>query len=331
MALEAPTLAPTSSASADGMVRLPVSALRVPEASAVDVYCLLPGSSDPKLMWNRQFQLRDEHIAELSSRGFQTLWVTRSDALQAAIALKGAKASILKDPAFSPCERFVLLQFAASNELDAAYKMLKCRPYVECCLKIGPELIAALTSGKTTPLEFFQSRLRGPSPAHRFSTLAGYAALLAKSLGLAASPAELTEIAVGAMIHDVGIQALGGDLLNRSGRWSPEERSQFESHPQRSYEELLPIKRLSRGQLLMAYQHHEREDGSGFPVGILTDEIHPWAKLLAVVDRFDSLTVGRLSRRLMNLSEALDRLADEAGCTLDAEMTLCWISLLQTA
>ena len=54
---------------------------------------------------------------------------------------------------------------------------------------------------------------------------------------------------------------------------------------------------------MMVYQHHEQLSGNGYPVGILSNEIHDWAKLLAVVDVFEALTGKRPYRRAMSQEE----------------------------
>jgi HD-GYP domain-containing protein (c-di-GMP phosphodiesterase class II) len=119
------------------------------------------------------------------------------------------------------------------------------------------------------------------------------------------------------------------DPTTNPGRWTAEEREQVERHPQASYEALLPCG-LSRGQLMMAYQHHERIDGGGYPVGVMDDEIHPWAKIVAIADRFDALSTGRAYRRGLELPQAIAQLELEAQGGLDAEMTQCWIKSLRS-
>jgi response regulator RpfG family c-di-GMP phosphodiesterase len=313
---------------ADGYIRVPVSALRVPGAASVDVYCLLEGHSEPKLLWNRSFELRDEHLAELRAGGFTVLWTSRGDAELVAKALKAQEKYYLGDPSFSPCERFLLAQFTATSELDSLYKMLRAQPSVEYCLNLGPQLSQALTASVKAE-EFFRLRLRGQTPASRLTVVAGFCVLLARGLGITGAD-ELGEIAVGALVHDIGARRISKDQTANPGRWSAEERAAIEGHPQQGYEELAAMKLLNRGQLMMAYQHHERVDGTGYPVAVTGEEIHPWARLLAVADRFDGLTAGRLMRRPLSLEEATERLLQDAGTWLDGEMTQCWISLLKT-
>lgn len=78
---------------------------------------------------------------------------------------------------------------------------------------------------------------------------------------------------------------------------------------------------------MMAYQHHERPDGKGYPVRVLRDEIHPWARMLAVVDVFDAMSGRRPYRQPASPEDALLRLAESAGDQFDPEAVLCWISI----
>ena len=79
---------------------------------------------------------------------------------------------------------------------------------------------------------------------------------------------------------------------------------------------------------MMAYQHHERVDGRGYPVGVLGDEIHPWARLLAVVDVFDALTGARPYRHSLSQQQALDYQRQRAGARFDPEILQCWLSAM---
>lgn len=81
---------------------------------------------------------------------------------------------------------------------------------------------------------------------------------------------------------------------------------------------------------MMVYSHHERMDGKGYPVGMVGAEIHPWAKLLAVVDVFDAITSARPYRMPMILPEALAFLERNAGTHFDREMVTCWNALMQS-
>ena len=86
---------------------------------------------------------------------------------------------------------------------------------------------------------------------------------------------------------------------------------------------------LDEGQLMMAYQHHERLDGKGYPVGCVATDIHPWARLCSVVDVFEALTSQRPYRTPMPRSKALMLQQRDSGTAFDPEMFACWKNIIQ--
>jgi HD-GYP domain-containing protein (c-di-GMP phosphodiesterase class II) len=74
---------------------------------------------------------------------------------------------------------------------------------------------------------------------------------------------------------------------------------------------------------MMIYQHHERLDGSGYPVQLAGDAVHPWARICAVADVFDALTNVRPYRTRDSAGEALDFLAQRAPEQFDEEIVSC--------
>ena len=74
---------------------------------------------------------------------------------------------------------------------------------------------------------------------------------------------------------------------------------------------------------MVCYQHHERPDGKGFPVGLLGDEIQIASRICAVANRFDGLTSERADRPAMTRLAALRVLESEKNTALDMEVTKC--------
>ena len=156
---------------------------------------------------------------------------------------------------------------------------------------------------------------------------AAYCALLAKRLGVEES-ADLEEIAVGAMLYDIGDRFIPAEVLNKNGPLAPYEWKIVEQHPRTGYLNLLEFDDVTDRQRLMAYQHHERMNGRGYPVRLTGDEIHPWAKMVAVVDVFDAATGSRPYRKPLDVHEALEILQENAGTLFDEEFVQCWTTAM---
>jgi hypothetical protein len=129
---------------------------------------------------------------------------------------------------------------------------------------------------------------------------------------------ELGEMALGAMLHDVG---KGPEQFQQEpeGPESPQDEGVARQHPARGAEKIRKLCPNSDGITAMAAEHHERLDGKGFPRGIAGKDIHPWAKICAVVDAFDNLVTPGPGVEVISPADALERIESEVGHRFDAE------------
>jgi putative nucleotidyltransferase with HDIG domain len=111
---------------------------------------------------------------------------------------------------------------------------------------------------------------------------------LGKQLGY--SPDELHRLGTGLLLHDVGKSQLSQDLLFKPGKLTDEERDAIKQHPILGCDLLRNVDNVNYETLVVIMQHHERCDGSGYPHGLNSDDIHPFGKVSAIVDAFDTLT-----------------------------------------
>jgi HD-GYP domain-containing protein (c-di-GMP phosphodiesterase class II) len=156
-----------------------------------------------------------------------------------------------------------------------------------------------------------------------------YCVALAKLLGVD-DETELERIAVGGLLHDMCKLAIPPYILNKTTPLTPEERAVITGHPQAGFEKLRGQPGLEWSQLMMVYQHHEKLDGSGYPVQCVGDDIHWFAKLCAVVDIFDAMTCARAYRKPANMSDVVDHLERLSDGKLDKEMVDCWITTIRS-
>jgi HD-GYP domain-containing protein (c-di-GMP phosphodiesterase class II) len=188
---------------------------------------------------------------------------------------------------------------------------------------VGQDISRAFVDNDVLPNDLFRLARHDFNTFTHVTNVAGYSVILAERLGLAVG-AGLEHIAKGAMLHDLGKRFIPLSVLTKPAKLDREERAIIETHPLRGYEELCQRDDVSFEQLMMTYQHHEKWDGSGYPVGIARDEIHPWARMLAVVDVFDAMTGMRPYRKPATLQSAMDYIRQGAGTHFDPEVVECW-------
>ncbi|HKW09295.1 MAG TPA: HD-GYP domain-containing protein, partial [Gemmatimonadaceae bacterium] len=121
---------------------------------------------------------------------------------------------------------------------------------------------------------------------------------------------------IGALLHDVGKINVPIEVLNKPGKFTPEERALMESHPVAGVELLKDVE-FPWDVLPMVRSHHERWDGRGYPDRLTGDEIPLNARVLALADVFDALTSDRPYRAAFAPLEALRMMRDDAGRAFD--------------
>ncbi|MDR1736516.1 MAG: HD-GYP domain-containing protein [Oscillospiraceae bacterium] len=106
---------------------------------------------------------------------------------------------------------------------------------------------------------------------------------------------QLTELTVAGMLHDVGKTRVPIEILNKKGKLTPEEFKIIKDHTVLGYKLLLQ-QELTNDMRLAALQHHEKTDGSGYPLGIDGTKINRFAKIVAICDIYDAMTSTRSYR-----------------------------------
>jgi putative nucleotidyltransferase with HDIG domain len=110
--------------------------------------------------------------------------------------------------------------------------------------------------------------------------------LLGRAMGLDA--ALLAEIGLGALLHDIGKIELPDVMRSKAESTNPTERRMFQSHVEHS-RTLAEKMGLSEAAAAIVAQHHEASDGSGYPLALKGDAIHPAARVVALVNHYDNL------------------------------------------
>jgi HD-GYP domain-containing protein (c-di-GMP phosphodiesterase class II) len=188
---------------------------------------------------------------------------------------------------------------------------------------LGRELAHLIADQAVAMQEMFQILEHDYYTFTHVCNVSTYCVMLARDLGYSGT-GELAQVATGALLHDIGKRHVPFAVLNKPAKPTADEWVIIRRHPTDGYHELCQRPDLIWGQLMMVYQHHERLDGSGYPTGAIGADIHPWAKVCAVVDVFDALTCSRPYRKPVPVLEVCDYLEKHAGTWFDREAVQCW-------
>ncbi|MGZ9583644.1 HD-GYP domain-containing protein [Paenibacillus marinisediminis] len=144
--------------------------------------------------------------------------------------------------------------------------------------------------------------------------------IMAKWMGTPSS--ERMQVALAGILMDIGKTRLDPKILWESGKLTPSEYEDMKQHTTYGYEQLKHIPGLSQGVALAALQHHEREDGSGYPLGITGAQMHPYSKIVAVIDMYHAMCSERLHQKAESPFLVIDKLIEYGFGKLDPKAVL---------
>lgn len=309
-------------------IRIPNCVLQVLDRSSVDLFLQVNKSETPVLYREAGYVLSEGRSQGLADQCEETLFVRAKDYANLSTELAHNLDRVFEEDSLPALQRYEILQYAVSVKIEQSLRLVGNDEFVSHTKEIGKQICTLLEDKQILPGELFKIVRHDFHTFVHVTNVSGYAVLLAKELGIQDKD-ELEKIAVGGLLHDIGKRQIPRLILNKIDPLTDDEWEIIKLHPQRGYEELCQRDGMDRGQLMMVYQHHEHVNGNGYPVGILGDEIHPWAKLLAVVDVFDALTGERPYREPSKPGQVLEFLETRVGKQFDEEMVRCWASAMK--
>lgn len=144
-----------------------------------------------------------------------------------------------------------------------------------------------------------------PESPNHFLRIGFLSSLIAEKLGVDEEKRELLMLA--STMHDIGKVGIPDSILQKSGRLEPDEWEIMKKHPIIGYEILFDEENeLLQMAAIIALEHHERWDGKGYPFGKKEKEISLWARIVSVVDNFDTLTTDKDDRQGWSIDETVN-------------------------
>jgi diguanylate cyclase (GGDEF)-like protein/putative nucleotidyltransferase with HDIG domain len=153
-----------------------------------------------------------------------------------------------------------------------------------------------------------------------------YAVLFSQKLGLSVHEREV--FTVGALAHDIGKIEVPRDILGKKGRLEPHEWEIVKKHVIWGKDLLSTNKRLEE-VIPLVELHHERYDGTGYPYGIKGDNIPKLARLLTIINAFDSMTTDRTYQKARSVQDAIAELRACSGTQFDPQYIEPFIELIE--
>ncbi len=306
-----------------------VATLLPSTAMGLDLYQLDGETQQFRLFRSADYPLTDGDLQRLRAKGIKRLFVPAParERYQKHIRSLVEQHEGRSDLPAS-CRAGALAE-VVRDVLEEGFKAPDRQQCVPMAMKLGATTAKILSGDEFTAEDLFRVLHHDYATFTHSANVGLYAGLLAKGLGMPVG--QIESITTGGFLHDLGKLDIEDRILCKPGRLDESEYRVIRRHPTVGFRHLAHRSDLSRGQLLMAYQHHERIDGEGYPVGVPGEEIDPWAKVCSVVDVFEALTSFRPYRTPMTRERALALMEKESGKAFDAEILKCWMTIIRGA
>lgn len=163
-----------------------------------------------------------------------------------------------------------------------------------------------------TPDRLLSQVLEAHQQSHYLPLNAAHCTILAVQMarGMGHQGEELIQLSVASLVHDIGMQKVPLELLDKPGKLSKEEFAAVQTHPDVGARLLIQCAPQHPWLAKIVRDEHERENGQGYPQKLRADEIHDLAKVIGVADIYDALISPRPYRRTFSPHEAVQELLD---------------------
>lgn len=176
-------------------------------------------------------------------------------------------------------------------------------------------LIDALSEKKDILVNIADIKMYDDYTFHHSLSVAIMAIAVGIELGF--SKAQLYELGLSGLLHDIGKVSVPIEIINKNGRLTPEEFAIVKMHPVHAANHLMERGLVPKNVLLGIVAHHERWDGTGYPYGLKGNNIPYYARILAVADVYDALTSNRPYRTPSPPNEAIEFIMGGTGAHFD--------------
>ena len=160
---------------------------------------------------------------------------------------------------------------------------------------------------------------RSKETGNHVKRVAEYSRIFALHYGLSEDEANLIKMA--SPMHDIGKVGIPDSILNKPGRLTPEEFECMQKHAELGYEMLRYSSRpILKAAATLAYEHHEKWNGKGYPQGLAEEGIHLYGRITAITDVFDALGSDRCYKKAWDDEKIFSLMKEERGEHFDPKL-----------
>ncbi len=210
--------------------------------------------------------------------------------------------------------------------LDGELRLGKSRKSILPENKLVLGMLDEINRNRRAPIGLTDIRLQGDYIFGHSINVAVFGVRIGAELGYKSK--QLYDLAVGCLLHDIGMTSIPIEILNKNENLTTEELAIIRSHPEKGFEIIRRDTSMPAVSAHVAYQHHERYNGSGYPRGMAGTMIHQFARIAAIADVYDALTTEKLYRKAYATFEAVKYIQERRNSEFDPELVDIFVKII---
>ncbi len=255
-----------------------------------------------KKLLEKDYILDEKMIIRLRNSGAKRLWVTDDSNL----LLKELVPQKIFQEAVEELEA-VQAKIARGKAFDPSY-----------INEIARELVEQVINNEKPFAEMVRIKLKENSILEHMVDVSLLSIMTAKALGM--DKLEMRFLGLAGLLHDIGKVFIPSEILAKPAKLNDSEMKQVQKHPQIGFDILCNIEGINKHTLDVTLQHHERLDGSGYPLGLRDKQIQRYSRIVAIADIYTAIIRERVYRPRFPVYEAGELLWSQAGPKLDRDL-----------
>jgi len=306
---------------------VPLTSLRVDSMTSFDIY-FRPRLDQPFVLYaERNVQFTDAARQRLVDHNIDSVFI-RADQLGAYRRyIEGNLPAIISDATIGMDQKSAFLYGSACGVVES---LLEEAPSPDG-VRRGKEVVRETVGFMLQDEKVFGCLLRAISTVYRIYShsvnVVTYSVALAEHAGHR-DPATLRELAMGALLHDIGKCKIDPAILDKPSGLSENEWEIMRQHPQIGYDMLATTDSVGEIALDIVLHHHENMRGDGYPDGLEPERLSPLVRIVTIADCFDALTTDRPFQEAMTSFDALSLMGEQIAVALDRDSFRDFVSLM---
>ena len=147
-------------------------------------------------------------------------------------------------------------------------------------------------------------------------------------IGIGLKKSMLKELATAGLLHDIGKLNIPLEVLDKDGPLNEEEYGLVKKHSEYGYEKIKNNINISSKTKMGVYSHHENLNGTGYPLGLLNDQIYMFAKIIHIADVYDEITSERSYKHAKPPADAIEFIVNNAGTMFEENYVKAFLTYI---